>query len=336
MKKKKKMLIISIIAIVIVIIIATLIIMNVKSNNEPIIVEETKLYAYNNPIVPQGFKKVETESASWEIENSIPKGWNTGLVIEDEKGNQFVWIPKIEIKDEILLRDIEHNLEELQEPEQKEEHQNKLNEQIEKYGGFYIARYEAGVTDEMQNSITEYSASTNDIVGMPVSKKGQIPWNFISLKNAKINAQSMYKENNQIESDLVSPIQWIHLMQWLSNSGLDIQNSSKYGNFSNNSFRFTGLYSEDFGKTYLYTENKLKWENNIIIGTGASEQTKFNNIYDFAGNVMEYTDGWVRARGYYSVGGYFDTLGNYGIYSPSLIGVTPLERLGYRVVLYIN
>ena len=51
---------------------------------------------------------------------------------------------------------------------------------------------------------------------------------------------------------------------------------------------------------------------------------------------MEYTDGWVRARGYYSVGGYFDTPGDYSIYSPRLIGVSPLERLGYRVVLYIN
>lgn len=117
-----------------------------------------------------------------------------------------------------------------------------------------------------------------------------------------------------------------------------IQNCSKYGNFSNNSYRFTGVYSEDYGKTYQYAENKLKWENNIITGTGTSEKNKFNNIYDFSGNVMEYTDGWVRARGYYSVGGYFDTPphGNYEIYSARLIGVTPLERLGYRVVIYIK
>ncbi len=333
---KKKILIISIISIVIVILIATVIIANLKREKEPTIEEEAIPFGYNNPIIPQDFKKVETESASWELEGGIPKGWNNGLVIEDEKGNQFVWIPKVEITDEKLLADIENNLDELQEEEQKEEHQNKLNEQIEKYGGFYIARYEAGITDEMQNSITEYSATTNDVIGIPVSKKGQIPWNFISLKNAKTNAQNMYKENDNIESDLASPIQWLYLMQWLSNSGLDIQNTSKYGNFSNNSYRFTGRYSEDYGKTYQYTENKLKWENNIIISTGASEQNKFNNIYDLAGNVMEYTDGWVRARGYYSVGGYFDTPGDYSIYSPRLIGVSPLERLGYRVVLYIN
>ncbi len=304
---KKKILIITIISIIIVILVATAIIMNLKSKKESAVIEETMPYGYNNPIVPQGFKKVETESARWEIENGIPKGWNNGLVIEDEKGNQFVWVPKIEIENEKLLRNIKNNIDELQEQEQRQEHQNKLNEQIEKYGGFYIARYEAGITDEMQSSIKEYSADTNDVVGIPVSKKGQVPWNFISLKNAKTNAQNMYKENDNIESDLASPIQWLHLMQWLSNNGLDIQDSSKYGNFSNNSYRFTGLYSEDYGKTYQYAENKLKWENNIIIGTGTSEQNKFNNIYDFAGNIMEYTDGWVRGRGYYSVGGYFDT-----------------------------
>ncbi len=304
---KKKILIISIISIFIVILVATAIIMNLKSKKEPVVIQETIPLGYNTPIVPQGFKKVETESASWEIENGIPTGWNNGLVIEDEKGNQFVWVPKVEIESEELLRVIKSDLDELQEQEQRQEHQNKLDEQIKKYGGFYIARYEAGITDEMQDSITEYSPTTNDITGIPVSKKGQVPWNFISLKNAKINAKKMYEENEKIESDLISPIQWVHLMQWLKNNGLDIQNCSKYGNFSNNSYRFTGVYSEDYGKTYQYAENKLKWENNIITGTGASEQNKFNNIYDFSGNVMEYTDGWVRARGYYSVGGYFDT-----------------------------
>ena len=53
----------------------------------------SKKSSYNNPIVPEGFKKIETDTASWELENGIPKGWNSGLVIEDEIGNQFVWVP---------------------------------------------------------------------------------------------------------------------------------------------------------------------------------------------------------------------------------------------------
>jgi len=34
-------------------------------------IELTKISKYNNPIVPEGFKKVETETASWEMEDDI-------------------------------------------------------------------------------------------------------------------------------------------------------------------------------------------------------------------------------------------------------------------------
>ena len=51
-------------------------------------------YNYKNPIIPEGFHTVETETASWEKqEDGAIKGWNNGLVIEDDKGNQFVWVP---------------------------------------------------------------------------------------------------------------------------------------------------------------------------------------------------------------------------------------------------
>lgn len=53
-----------------------------------------------------------------------------------------------------------------------------------------------------------------------------------------------------------------------------------------------------------------------------------------AGNVMEYTDGWVEDRGYYSAGGYYDVIGQYEPYILRLIGVTPLEKIGFRMVLY--
>ena len=46
-------------------------------------------YNYKNPIIPEGF-----HTASWEKqEDGAIKGWNNGLVIEDDKGNQFVWVP---------------------------------------------------------------------------------------------------------------------------------------------------------------------------------------------------------------------------------------------------
>lgn len=31
-------------------------------------------YNYKNPIIPEGFKKVETKTASWDLENGVIKG----------------------------------------------------------------------------------------------------------------------------------------------------------------------------------------------------------------------------------------------------------------------
>ena len=81
--------------------------------------------------------------------------------------------------------------------------------------------------------------------------------------------------------------------------------------------------------------NMEKAKYNMILPTGATERNKSNNIYDLGGNVREFTDGWVRDRGYYSAGGHYDNIGSH-IYTLSLIGVEPSEKLGYRIVLYIK
>ena len=156
----------------------------------------------------------------------------------------------MKITDENLIKLYEYT-EQDQDAEQKNEQLKEYNTQIEKYGGFYISRYEAGITDSMQKNTKEFSSITNDIEGIPVSKQGQIIWNYISLKNAKKNAESMYN-NVEIRSDLMSPIQWLNIMQWISNNGYNIKNAEEWGNFSNANFRITGWYSEDYGKTYKY------------------------------------------------------------------------------------
>lgn len=125
-------------------------------------------------------------------------------------------------------------------------------------------------------------------------------------------------------------------MQRLVDSQYDIKNAKDYGNFSNVNFEFTGDYSKDYGKNYESRKNKNKSQYNMILSTGATQRNSTNNIYDLAGNLTEFTDGYVESRGYYSVGGHFDTTGDSSIYSPSLIGVTPLEKLGFRVVLYLK
>lgn len=86
------------ILIIIILILFGIIIFSKKNENVQVndIISENQAnnFDYKNPIIPDGFNKVETENASWELdENGDIKGWNNGLVIEDENGNQFVWIP---------------------------------------------------------------------------------------------------------------------------------------------------------------------------------------------------------------------------------------------------
>ena len=76
--------------------------------------------------------------------------------------------------------------------------------QIEKYGGFYVARYEAGLptsqdgfTSEtgfisalgtISNSLDGYSTQYNGIK-TPISKAGREPWNFIDYNNSWSSAK---------------------------------------------------------------------------------------------------------------------------------------------------
>jgi len=335
-EKKKSIIVLGIIIFLSILVI--IIILSVKnssqSNHESLNFDYDDMgkYAYNNPIVPEGFRKIETSTASWNLENDIPIGWNNGLVIEDEIGNQFVWIP-VDVNnlsypeyrvgwDRFYLYNSEN-----------------LDETIKKYGGFYIARYEAGVPEKLQSIDNNISAETNNVEGVPVSKKDAKVWNFISYDNAERNARKMYSDEN-IQSELISLNQSVWILKWLNESGYDTySDSSLWGNYSNNIFTFTGKYSGDYGKNYLYGENMSKTYRNIITSTGICETNVANNIYDLAGNVWDATQTAFEDNNnfHYCFGGHYDTAGSlhtasarYAYYSE------PSDRIGFRIVLDIK
>ena len=291
----------------------------------------SKKSSYNNPIVPEGFKKIETDTASWELENGVPKGWDNGLVIEDDIGNQFVWVPckdlsqlNSENSDENKIINGNYNENEIL--------------QFLNYEGFYISRYEAGLPNKIVNNAIEFNDITNNVDGLPLSKKDQIVWNFIDWKTAKNNAQHMYNKEN-LKSNLPTFQQYKFISNWLSNNEtIDITDSKNYGNYSNINFTFTGYYSDNYGKTYQYSENRNKSEKNILISTGASEKNKTKNIYDLAGNVAEFLDSYQtnykKLKTIYScIGGYYDNLNPYSI--KKTFGINKANSIqGFRIVLY--
>ncbi len=285
--------------------------------------EEIKVVSqYNCPIVPNGFKMIDTPTAKWnKNENGVLEDWNKGLVIEDEIGNQFVWIPI--------------NLDGLNYPEyiKEDDRFTRMNDpldedgnQVLKYGGFYASRYEAGVSIEMQSVLKDIDARTNDIEGKPVSKKDVRPWNYISYKNAKNNAENMYKMQ-EVESKLMTKKQYQGILQWLNSSGYDLyKENHEVGNYSNVTFNFSGYYSEDYGKNYKYGREMLKAGKNMILSTGATDRNMINNIYDLAGNLMEGIED--KEFGCSCIGGYYDN-----IYTATTWLGEPSDKIGFRIVL---
>ena len=294
---------------------------------------------YNSPVIPEGFHSIDTETAKWnKLEDGTIEGWNSGLVIEDSIGNQFVWIPvNLDFPEDAVYRTVN----------QYKKDELDINDiedmQIIRYGGFYISRYEAGVPDSLQGITDNISEKTNDIQGIPVSKKGIIPWNYISLKNAKKNAESMYSSQH-LSSGLPTLKQRDFIAFWLLLCGYDLYDiyvdSSPIGNYSNVNFEFTGYYSKDYGKSYKFGENHLKAGSNMILSTGATDRNMTNNIYDLAGNVWEYSNNYFPPdspddiNGYICYGGHFDNIGSYNLSADALKNVVPLEKVGFRIVLY--
>ena len=110
---------------------------------------------YDNPIIPVGFRAVDTKDAVWNTDN----GWRNGLVIEDEDGNQFVWIPVYNLDDNDKIEytkwtggpTTDYTVTSLQVEDDALPSGVTESTQITKYKGFYVARYEASLSKEMVN-----------------------------------------------------------------------------------------------------------------------------------------------------------------------------------------
>ena len=99
------------------------------------------------------------------------------------------------------------------------------------------------------------------------------------------------KEGSNVKTRMIWGLQWDATCNWLANSSpaYDIKDSSAWGNYSNNTA--TGAGSKQ--------------------NTGVSENWKANNIYDFAGNCLEWTQEAYSTNGRAYRGGYYGGIGSY-------------------------
>ena len=250
----------------------------VEKPAEPVEPEQAKEWEIVKDVAKEYIDK-DGEKATIPIDFAIVPGKtdiSNGLVISDvandvnDIGNQFVWIPVENM--EAFVREQGYFDGSLQtnypfvsfsEPfatgsQVELEEYEKMKESIREYKGFYIGRYEI----------------SNDGNNKAQSKKNKDPWTSIKWGNSMTDlrggivekAREMYPEEvatkGKAVSTLVYGVCWDETIRFIRKNYPGVEkDSSGYGNYG--------------------TGNKIK--------TGSNEAYALNNIYDMAGNVMEWT-----------------------------------------------
>ena len=234
--------------------------------------------------------------------------------------------------------------------------------QIEKYSGFYVGRYEAGLASDMTEFTTNQThTGSNQVYNQyktPQSKAGLVPWNFVDWTHSKANAESMYN-NNYVSSGLITGTQWDVILNTMkSKAGLsdsDITNSNSWGNYKNKQLTFTGrkAVASHNGSNWILapfgtqttdgTKGTYSGNGGELLTTGASATTQKYHIFDIAGNLWEWTeeDSHYQTSGQYRVvrGGDYLNPSGYGPacyrYGSCTVSYTDFS-VGFRAVLYIK
>ena len=199
---------------------------------------------------------------------------------------------------------------------------NKNLESVNKYGGFYIGRFEAG-----DGTTTQRRYSTSSDTNTLVSKKGAYIYNYVLADSAISLSSQMYSNNTAVTSQLITGSGWVRTLNWIVETG-DKTESEVFG------------YSVNWGNYNKSTGNAAinSGQANMNYTTGRSEYWKANNIYDLAGNTWEFTQEIYQNKNIVQ-GGCFKN-DNDG-YAAFCTGINYLvndhtEAISFRVQLYIN
>ena len=170
--------------------------------------------------------------------------------------------------------------------QEMEESFYRMIESVKKYGGYYIGRYETGDLGEEKAVVKKM----NEELGGYINDTS-ITW-YVMYEKCK----NLEGEKENIETSMIWGSLWDETLQWLLESGAQIQdgeggtreitesdinsNSSDWGNYTDATFE----YRTTSGGTSTKNEGS-----GTRIPTGSAEYTKANNIYDLAGNVYDWT-----------------------------------------------
>ena len=324
---------------------------------DTLVIDDYKNYL----IVPEDFKiRIDDTTNN---ANTV----NEGIVVEDRSGNQFVWVPvgdvktdstgttvNIELKRYVFNSDgtVNEELTKLNPDDQLKTSSsdsyyytevlkdattsNAHAKDIEAFvnsannnHGYYIGRYEAGVTnyDEV-NIVTSNDNSETNWTGYNkvdggedlklVCKTGQQVWNYVTQNKASELARNMYT-GKKYESDLINSYAWDTTIVFIQKFGV-----------KTNSLNYSRQIGESVRGGLLKTGTRKLSSTNTL-----DEQC---NIYDMAGSGFEFTTETCSDSRFPCVrrgGHYYDNTGYSGWRCFEQLKET-YKSITFRPLLYVN
>ena len=311
------------------------------------------------PYLPTGFTKVPGTNL------------DTGLVITDASGNEFVWIevPKTatiygadnlditEFTDAEYLT-IENALNAYTTSYDmgadswtsylaigiSESNYKTLKKQMLKSiyqnGGFYIGRYETGIENSYRAA-----ASASDPTETPVIKANAYPYNWVTCAQAYTVATKV-SNSTDYTSSLMFGVQWELVLKYLETKGVPVTDiktdSTSWGNYKNNNYNLTKANTKYLATTEWQTVSspyEKFVDEQALLATGANTSFSKQNIYDLAGNLAEWTFNVIIDSGE-TLGGFG---GDYTVEGTNSAGhrgnyksTSGLKNVGFRVSMFSN
>ena len=220
-----------------------------------------------------------------------------------------------------------------------------LTKSIYKYGGFYIGRYEAGSETARINGSSQTAAF--------VVQQDKYPYNYVKWgkgmgdvsEGAVHLSNSLYTEKTGygVKSMLCTGAAWDSMLDFIKDSSHNVTSSSSWGNYKNS----------DTYKVYrgsLYSTSTWFWSaadttngsdvtknTEILLTTGATERNSSKNIYDVAGNCLEWTTEANKTYIRVIRGGIYSYLGSLDAASYRSVNdvAGSLGNLSFRPLLYV-
>ena len=256
----------------------------IVKNGDPVPEDTPTTDKNKNPItIPKGFTPEQDPGSSNPNEPTV----DNGVVVKDGSGNEFVWIPVGTINTSSGTKTINYNRYvysgwvnggtdsdtnsmKIKTSSSSSEYFAESLNQSEKTSavnnhGFYLGRYEAGVSSGVRTESSGTSAKVE-------IKQGKDVYNYVTQSEARTLAENMATvEGYSGTTNLPSSYAWDTALKFLEQTG----NSSYLTNSSQGNY-----YNTQYG-------GKTKADASALIETGRTTAVK--HLYDMGGNVYEWT-----------------------------------------------